>query len=277
MSVWPFKGFASFLRRSRFGPAKRRDARPQLEHLEERAVPAGLALTPNEKFVSQLYYTLLGRQADPAGLMSWSALADQGVPRPAIVLAIENTLEYRTVEVTVAYQQLLDRDPDPAGLQTGLGVLATYGLKTELSFIAASSEFQTSLGGGTVSGWLNAIYAKALGRAVDSGASSTFTDALSTGKSTYQQVASVIFTSLEYDNDLLAHVAPPLQTATSDPTFGYYWGLMLRAPDPAGQAAWAGALQSGASPESVIAGLLGSDEWYNLVQGPNFPQLILFG
>ncbi len=274
MSVWPFNGFASILQRSRFRPVKRRDARLQLEHLEERAVPAGL--TPNQKFVSQVYYDLLARQPDPGGLTSWSALVDQGVPRPQIVLGIENSLEYRTEEVDNAYQQLLGRAPDASGLQTGLGVLATYGLQTELAFIASSAEFQALRGGGTVSGWLNAIYSKALGRAVDSGASSVFTADLSTGRSTYQQVATVIFTSLEFDNNLLAHVPAPLQTATSDPTFGYYWGLLLRAPDPAGQAAWAAALQSGASPESVIAGLLGSDEFYNLVQGPMFPYLVTF-
>jgi hypothetical protein len=190
------------------------------------------------------------------------------VPRAQIVLDIENSLEYRTDEIDIAYQQLLHRAPDPSGLQTGLSMLANFGLQAEWAFIAGSPEFLASRGGGTISGWLNAIYADALGRAVDASGTSSFTAALSNGTRTYQQVADIIFTSPEFDNDLVAGVAP---AQMSDFNQGYYPRFLYRLADPAGQAVWVAALQSGASPNMIIAGILGSQEFYNLVQGPMFP------
>src|SRR5262245_50553328 len=70
--------------------------RPVLEVLEDRTLLDG-GLHP--ALVQQLYRDLLGRDADPGGLSSWTGLLDGGLRREAVVLGIEDSLEYRTQQV----------------------------------------------------------------------------------------------------------------------------------------------------------------------------------
>lgn len=74
--------------------------------------------------VYRLYQATLGRAPDPAGLQGWTAaLAEGGVLR-AIVPGFINSTEFRnlygntsdTAFVTLLYQNVLGRAPDPAGL-----------------------------------------------------------------------------------------------------------------------------------------------------------------
>jgi hypothetical protein len=132
-----------------------------------------------------------------------------------------------------------------------LHVLATLGLQAEYAFIAGSQEYQQSRGGSTTGGWINAIYADAFNRAVDPSGQASFTQELTAGTITFQQAADIIFTSSEYDQDLVG---------------SYYTAFLRRQADAAGLASWVSKLESGQSPEAVIAGILGSPEYFNSTQ-----------
>jgi hypothetical protein len=78
------------------------------------------------------------------------------------------------------------------------------GLQAEYALIAGSPEYRQNRGGSTINGWLNAVYQDALHRAVEPAAQSAFSQALSSGGKSFQQVADIIFTSPEYYQDLVA-------------------------------------------------------------------------
>jgi hypothetical protein len=167
------------------------------------------------------------------------------------VLEIEQSPEYRTDQVNNAYEVYLHRAADPSGLQTGLSVLAYSGLELEQEFIAASPEFFQLQGSGTYNGWLTAIYQDALGRAVDQGGRAAFDYELSNGLITLRQAAHIILTSQEYDQDLVNR---------------YYAQFLRRSADPGGAVFWLNELLSGVPLEQVIAGFVGSTEYFNLAQ-----------
>src|SRR5262249_59211293 len=66
-----------------------------------------VAVTPNERFVAQLYQDLLGREVEPAGLAGWSSLLDQGAARAQVALAIAHSPAYRAAPVQDLYPPLL--------------------------------------------------------------------------------------------------------------------------------------------------------------------------
>jgi hypothetical protein len=200
--------------------------------------------------VNQIYLDLLQRPADAAGLAFWTDLLNRGVAPSQIVLGIEQSLEFRTDEINKVYEQLLGRPVDPSGLQTGLYVLATFGLEAELAFVASSPEFFEHAEG-TIDGWLTAIYRDALNRIADSSGRSAFEQELNGGVINLRQAADIIFKSPEYQQDVVQ---------------SYYTTFLRRSPDPSGAAFWLSELQSEVSPEQVIAGIVGSTEYFNLAQ-----------
>jgi Domain of unknown function (DUF4214) len=211
------------------------------------------AATPNAAFLQQVYLDLLGRAIDSSGMAGWGQVLDQGVSRSVVVLEIEtcSTQEYQTRMVNLAYELLLRRPVDPSGLQTGLNVLGSFGLGAEYAFIAGSQEYQQQRSGGAPSGWLSAIYQDAFHRAIDPSGQASFTEELSAGSITYQQAAAIIFTSPEYQMDLVEND---------------YKVVLRRPADSAGLIHWIGLLAAGASPEQILAGILGSPEYFDLAQ-----------
>jgi hypothetical protein len=68
-----------------------------------------------DPYIGSLYQNILGRPADPGGLAVWSVLYDQG-QFAALVNGILTSTEAKTDLVTGYYETLLNRAPDPAGL-----------------------------------------------------------------------------------------------------------------------------------------------------------------
>src|SRR5262249_36091180 len=159
---------------------------------------------PDERFVGQLYLDLLSRQPDAGGLANWVALLNQGMSRAQVARAIEQSLEARTDQVEVLYQQFLHRSADPSGLNTFVTFLGAGGTMQELETILTSSpEYFQVRGGSTNNGCLTALYQDALSRAPDAGGLAAFSQALQLAASR-QQVAAAIFASPEYLQDLVA-------------------------------------------------------------------------
>jgi hypothetical protein len=207
--------------------------------------------TQQQRFVAQLYLDLLHRQVDPLGLAAWTSSLVHGATRGQVVMAIESSVEYRSDLVTALYVQYLHRGPEAAGLQAFVGFLASGGtLEQVAAMITGSGEYFVNRGGGTNDGFLTALYADALHRAVDSAGRSIFDRALAQG-ATRQQVAQAIFASNEYRQDLVR---------------SFYWLYLHRPADRGGLNAFAGALGQGATDQAVIAAILASKEYYTLAQ-----------
>jgi parallel beta-helix repeat protein len=215
------------------------------------------AVTPNQKFIAQVYCDLLGRTVDAGGLAAWTGLLDHGTPAPQVVLDIEfaPSNEYQTIVVENIYQAYLHRAADPAGLQAGVAFLNSGGTNEQLAAIIAGSPEFFALAGMTNAGFLNALYVDALGRPVDPGGAASWGGLLAQGVSR-STVALGILSSVEYHTELVQ---------------SYYQKFLRRAADPVGLAGWVGLLQQGSTDQQVIADIIGSPEYFSQASTGSFP------
>jgi uncharacterized repeat protein (TIGR01451 family) len=197
-------------------------------------------------FVDQVYRDLLHREADPMGLAYWGGLIAQGATPAQVVLAIEGSAEYRGDVVDELFRQLLDRPADPLAQSFFGGLLAGGGTPEQVeAIILGSPEYFARRGGGTIDGFLIALYHDTLNRDVDPLGQATWGGMLA-GGATRAQVADEVLGSTEFQRDLVQ----------SD-----YRTFLRRAADPAGLNVWLSDLQHGARDNEVLAALLGSDEY----------------
>jgi uncharacterized delta-60 repeat protein len=224
--------------------------------------------SPNQRWIAQAYLDLLQRPVDPTGLAVWTAALNGGVSRPAIARAIENSQEYRVVEVQGLYQQYLHRAADPVGLAALTGLLAAgQTVEQVAAAIVGSSEFFQTQGGGTNDGFLNALYLDALGRSVDASGRSTFDQLLASG-TTRVQVAAMIFASTEYAQDLVQGFYQRFLHRTGDAAgVNFFVGLLHPSTGGATQPIFitdpSGGQVTALRDEDVIALMVGSQEYFN--------------
>jgi uncharacterized repeat protein (TIGR01451 family) len=213
--------------------------------------PVNPAMFPlNAQFVAQVYRDLLHRPADALGQAAWSNFLDNGGSRSQLVLDIESSPEFLGNEVDAVYNRLLHRPADTAGRNAFVNFLESGGTVEQMEAqIAGSPEYFQSRGGGTNDGFLNALYQDGLGRAVDAGGRATWDQALASGLSR-TQVAELIFSSPEYEKDLVNN---------------YYTTYLRRQADPAGLNGWAALLLGGVRDEQVLADILASAEYFSRV------------
>jgi hypothetical protein len=216
------------------------------------ATTSGLVGDVNQRFVAAVFLDLLQRSVDPTGLMSWTAQLQSGASRTQVVLGIESSAEYRTLQAQTLYRTLLKRSADPGGLANSVAFLTAGGTVEQLgAVIAGSAEYFQTRGGGTNTGFLNALYQDVLNRPIDAGGQTGFLAALTNG-ATRIQVAASIYGSTEYRQVLVK---------------GYYQQFLMRSADQAGLDGFVAALQNGARDEQVIASILSSGEYAALRVG----------
>jgi PKD repeat protein len=203
---------------------------------------------PNQVYVGQLYKDLLNRSADAAGLAFFTGELDNGTAtRQHVVQAILSSGEYHTDVVQALYTELLHRSADPAGLSALTTLFAQGGTDEQVAAtLAGSGEYFTNRGGGTNDGFLTALYQDALGRAVDAAGRAAWDQALAAG-TTPPQVASAIFASTEYDQDLVQK---------------FYTKYLGRSADPTGLTNFVNGLQTGMHDEDVILSIVTSGEYF---------------
>jgi hypothetical protein len=206
--------------------------------------------TSNERFVTQVYLALLQRLPDASGLAGWVSVLNQGGSRAAVVQGIEQSAEYRADEVQALYQQFLHRAADPTGLSTFVTFLSSGGTLQQVEVILTSSpEYFQVRAGATDAGFITALYQDALHRTPDAGGLTGFMQAMNQG-ATPQQVASAIFSSQEYLQDLVG---------------GMYQRFLNRPADTAGLNGYVAQLQARVSIDNITAAILGSDEFFGRV------------
>src|SRR5262249_54287413 len=144
------------------------------------------------------------------------------------------------------YQHYLHRAADSTGLNSFVGFLEHGGTFEQVrAAIVGSGEYLT-LHGGTVAGFLAALYEDALGRQADPAGVNGFTQMLAAGTSR-AQVATLFYSSTEYRLSLVR---------------GDYDFALERSADPDGLLGWFGFLRSGGDDQTLLANLLGSPEGF---------------
>jgi hypothetical protein len=197
----------------------------------------------NQAFVEDLYEVLLGRTAD-AGATSWVGFLDQGALPSAVAQGIENSTEYRALQVQALYQRYLHRSADASGLQAFVDFLGNGGTLEQVAALLVGSQEYFDLHGDSTEGFLDGLYEDALDRGADPLGLASFSQALNGGVSR-TQAAALIFGSPEYLGKLVD---------------SEFQSLLGRPADPLGLAGFLSLLQGGASDQVLVSNLLGSGE-----------------
>jgi hypothetical protein len=202
--------------------------------------------TSYEHLVMQVYADLLQRSVDPTGMATWTAALAQGAPPEQVVRAIVASSEFLTIEVSNLYTTFLHRAVDPSGLNAFTAFLAGGGTVEQVAeILTGSQEYFLTQGRGTNDGFLAALYRDALNRVVDASGRATFETALA-GESTRTQVATAVFTSMEFRQSQVGSL---------------YQRFLRRDADSGGLDAFVGFLLQGSRQEEVIAAIVGSVEY----------------
>ncbi|HWB13080.1 MAG TPA: DUF4214 domain-containing protein [Pirellulales bacterium] len=211
-------------------------------------VSAPTPLSPNERFLTALYRSLLDREPDAAGLAAWSTMLDGGVSRTQVALYIEGSGEYLSDEVDSAFERYLRRPADAGALPAFVAMLGqgTTFQDLDVAILSSQEYFQTQ-GGGTNDGFLGALFQDALGRPIDAPTAALFSGMLSSGVSRAVIVQGVL-TSAEYRHDLVN---------------GMYEQYLRRPADPTALAFGVAQLESGETPAILAAEILGSTEYFD--------------
>lgn len=222
---------------------RRRRVKLFLEQLERRELLTG---GTNQAFVENVYHDLLGREGEQAGVQDWLGQLEAGLSHEGMVLGFEQSQEYEGRVVNGLYRSLLKRDADPVGFATFLNVLESGGSEAAVrEGILGSSEYYSVRGGGTDSGFLAAVYQDALGRPITSVEQNTWAPVFGAGGSA--AVADMVLNSQE-----------GLQFVVN----GYYQRFLGRPGESGGLQSWLSALTSGSTTEQVLAGITGSEEYF---------------
>ena len=204
-------------------------------------------ITPTERFVTQSYRDLLGREPDRPGLAAFAGFLDQGGSRAQVVQALVSSPEYRTAAVQGVYRALLRRDADAAGLGAFTAFLATGGTVAQVrAAVAGSAEYFGGRARGTNEGYITAVYQDFLGRAPEPAGAAGFAAALGAGTSR-ADVAAVIVNSEEANQVVVR---------------GLYRRFLRREAEAVGLAGFVSILRRGTREEIVIAAIAGSEEYF---------------
>lgn len=194
--------------------------------------------------VAAMYADLLGRSPDPTGHAGWTAALMQGTGQAALVDSLTRSDEYISSRVAKAYREVLGREPEAAGALNWLNAIRA-GQATvddvQRRFYDSPEYYDAS--GGTDPGYVDRLYTTMTRRPATPAERTAGVAALTErGRAA---VVDGLWFSLE---------------AASVRSGDYYQTFLGRAPDAAGQAAWAQVLLSHGE-GAVRNGIAGSQEY----------------
>ncbi len=117
---------------------------------------------PTERYVSQVYRDLLGRNPASADQQSWVGILNAGASRSEFVDALVASPEFKARQITEAYQQLLHRAPTQPEINQQLNLGGQ--LETTRTMILGSNEYVLQHLNDGVQSYVSAVYHDLLGR-----------------------------------------------------------------------------------------------------------------
>lgn len=253
-------------------------------HCQDYEITVTLTVKDQVKaFVSRLYTQLLGREADSAGLSSWTEVLrnkqEQGakvaqgfITSPEFTKRNLSDKEY----ISVLYKTFLDRDADGAGLAAWQKVLDdglsrlhvfkgfaeseeftkicnTYGIVRGNAILTAPMDQNDG-----VTKFIARCYKLCLGRKGDEAGINGWCNQILTGKNTAKQAAHGFVFSDEFKNRKLSN---------EEFVKTMYRVFMDREADSSGLSSWVKVLQNGKSREHVFNGFADSNEFRKICAG----------
>ncbi len=202
-----------------------------------------------ESDVAELYTQILGRQADPSGLVNTVAAVNAGATEAQIARGLATSPEAQA-RISGLYQSELGRAADGPGLANATNALANGGSLAQVEQgIATSPEAQAAIA---------RLYQAELGRSPDSGGAASFTQYLASGGS-----LAGVATSLAGSPEAQAQIG------------ALYQNVLARAPLPAELASSTQYL-AGGSLAGVRGGLATSSEAQGAVNSAYLAAGVLF-
>jgi hypothetical protein len=223
-------------------------------------VPATVFLdTANSFWVARMYTEVLGRTSPPADseVNYWVGQLDVGASRFQVSVNFVTSPERRSQFINQLYEQYLGRPADPGGLNYWLSVwAANNGPEMVQAGIIGSIEFYETAGG-TPQAWVTRLYQDLFNRNPDPGGLAYWTGIISANPNARATVVLGFVTSDEYHRQLLAGIP-------GDPNMpGWYEEFLHRPIDIGGENYWATLMDEGYPQETILEGILASDEYYN--------------
>ncbi len=239
-----------------------------------------LALNAAQKSIYRLYGATLDREPDVPGLLGWVNVLGGGSSLVDTAAGFVNSPEFQakygalnnTQFVTQLYANVLRRGPDAGGLAGWVGQLdggasrqsvvvgfsesGEYQGNTEI----ASQGYATTGLFGASYGQIYRLYGATLNRAPDAGGFEGWVNAMSGGQS-LASITTGFVGSAEFQATYGALNSTQFVTLL-------YSNVLHRAPDAGGLAGWVGALNGGASRESVVNGFSESAEYQTTTAAP---------
>jgi hypothetical protein len=226
-------------------------------------LPNGTQGTADQDYVYEALKDLLQRPISMAEVNYWTAQFEKnGADRFTFAFTvIEETppFEYRRDQIESAYETYLHRPADPQGEQYFLQLVTNIqgersGSGTErrtAALLINSDEYYNDRAGGTIPGFITAVFNDALKRNPSASDLAYFDYELTNGM-THIEFATLVLNSTEF------------QTRSINNLYEQFLG---RPADQAGLAAFLNNVQLGYGSESNIETLLTTDEFYNRAAG----------
>jgi hypothetical protein len=196
------------------------------------------------EWIKGLYFDLLGRAPEPAGLDGWASQRKNNVSLNSVANGFLQSPEYSGDIAGGLYQKLLDRAPDPAGL-LGWTQDLQNGVSLQQVILGYCDSAEYKANNPVPDQFVESLYTRLLGRASDPAGKQGWVAALTEGKTT-GFVINGFLTSQEYCADRVTEL---------------YQSLLGRAPDPDGLAFWVGEMTGGAPFQQIQRGFLTSPEY----------------
>jgi hypothetical protein len=228
------------------------------------------------RWVARMYTEVLGRAShpSPAEVNYWVGQLNAGVSHQQISSFFVTSPERRSHVIGDLYETYLGRAVDVLGLNYWLNVWsANSGPEQVQAGIIGSQEFYDTAGG-TDATWVTALYQNLFERNPAPNEVAFWTGYLAANGSTNATRTIVVLgfvTSNEYRLNLLRGIPgdPDDPDGPSDPNepndSGWYEQYLHRPIDIAGANFWLAQMQAGLPQETILIGILSSDEYVNRV------------
>lgn len=200
-----------------------------------------------EQFLNQVYINSVGRPATLDELDFYRTQLAIGVPRHKVVVRIVTSAEGQANAVSVVYRTFLRREPTFREVVRGLQSQKKFqGFGAEIDVLGSREYYQTQ-GGGTINGFLTALYADVLGTAIPRSAQTRLTRQLRQGASRASVASSVV-------------LSQPGKSAFVSFLYQQFFGIV---PTTQQRARSVGILNRGGRVDQVVSDLLSSNDFYN--------------
>ncbi len=240
------------------------------ERVKSLNIKATLSLTRVQKFIYNLYESVLERRADEGGLSYWSGELENK-RRSALSVAKEfiksKEFESKNVDsesyVKILYKTFFDREPEESGLEYWVNLIDKEKYPKDMVFykFAFSKEFENICKNYGIENYtlkekrevfVERFYQMVLGRSADRESLEFWRDKLSNKEISAKEMAKSFFFSDEFKRRNIS---------TIDFVKIVYRTLLDREPDKAGLDYWSGMLEKSLSREKFLDMFLNSEEF----------------